>query len=274
MKRILFVASLLIVAIGAAACTREKPPVTEPTPAGIFAPGITPLATGQSGDIASPTPPATATLVLGTSVANDTPGAPIAISTLPPLSSTTTSSVAATVTPSSGGPTTYTVQWGDWLNKIAQRFGVTPQAILAANPGLDPNRIVPGQVINIPASGSPPTSSTPSGSTPGTYTVQRGDWFYSIARKFGVTVSALQAANPTVNPSAIYPGQVLYIPSGAVSPDVQPTPSTSGTTYTVQPGDTLFSIAVRFGKTAYDLQIANRLANPSAIFVGQKLIIP
>lgn len=272
MRRILFVAFIAIVATSAAACTREKPPVTEPTPAGIFAPGLTPLPTGSLGAVVSPTPPATATLVLGTP-SSITSSTPIVFSTLPPLVPTSSSAVAPTAA-TSGGPTTYTVQWGDWLNKIAQRFGITAQALLAANPGLDPNRIVPGQVINIPAAGSSVPNNTTAGGTPGTYTVQRGDWFYSIARKFGVTVAALQAANPNVDPSAIYPGQVLFVPTGGTTPSQAATPSSSGTTYTVQPGDTLFSIAVRFGKTAYDLQIANHLANPSAIFVGQKLIIP
>ncbi len=274
MKRILVVASIAIVAIGAAACTREKPPVTEPTPAGIFASGGTPIPTGSLGGVNSPTPPAT--LVLGTPGLADTPSAPLVDSTLAPTSPTTSAQAALTEAPTvaGGGPTTYTVQWGDWLTKIAQRFGVTTAALLAANPGLDPNRIVPGQVINIPAAGVPVSSGTPSANTPGTYTVQRGDWFYSIARKFGVTVVALQAANPTVNPSAIYPGQVLNIPSGGTSSSPEATPSSSGTTYTVQPGDTLYSIAVRFGKSAYDLQIANHLANPSSIFVGQKLVIP
>jgi LysM repeat protein len=169
-----------------------------------------------------------------------------------------------------GTASTYTVQWGDWLSKIAGRFGVTSQAILAANPGLDPNRIYPGQVLNIPAAGTP----TPSPGTPTTYIGQRGDWFYAIARKFGVSVSALQAANPGVNPNMIYPGQVLNIPSSGTNlPTLVPTPGTPSS-YTVRPGDTLFSIAVHFRTTPYALQIANHLANPNFIYPGQALIIP
>jgi LysM repeat protein len=177
-----------------------------------------------------------------------------------------------------GGATTYTVQWGDWLNKIAGRFGVSTQAILAANPGLNPNYIYPGQVINIPAAGQPGASPTPGSqvpppsNVPGTYTVQRGDWFYAIARKFSVGVGALQAANPMVNPNFVYPGQVLNIPSGS-TPGGDPSPGT-GSGYTVRPGDTLFSIALRLGKTVYALQIANHLPNPNFIYPGQTLVIP
>jgi len=170
---------------------------------------------------------------------------------------------------------------------------VTTQAILAANPGLDPNRISPGQVINIPAGSvaavpgavaTPAPETAPSGSAgvPGTYTVQRGDWFYAIARKFGISVAALQAANPSVDPNFVYPGQVLNIPGGTTSEQPVPTLSTSGSSsgtsssgsYTVQQGDTLYSIAVRFGKTVYDLQMANHLSNPNAVYPGQTLVIP
>jgi LysM repeat protein len=175
-------------------------------------------------------------------------------------------------------PGTYTVQWGDWLNKIAQRFGITTQALLAANPGINPNRIYPGQVLKIPDSGAPgptpapgaPTPTTPSGPT--TYTVQRGEWFYAIARKFGVSVPALQAANPGVNPNLLSPGQVLNIPASGSTPPSPP--SGQATSYVVQRGDTLASIAVRFHTTVYALQFANHLPNPNAIYPGQTLIIP
>jgi LysM repeat protein len=172
------------------------------------------------------------------------------------------------------------------LNKIAAQLGVTPQAIIAANPGLNPNRIYPGQVLNIPGGGTPAPTSAPGAtptiipSGPTTYTVQRGEWIYAIARKFGVTVPALLAANPGVNPNFVYPGQVLNIPGnvppGPTPPAPGPTPPTPGpsSTYVVQRGDTLFSIAVRFRTTTYVLQIANHLASPNFIYPGQVLIIP
>jgi lysozyme len=168
-------------------------------------------------------------------------------------------------------PSTYTIKWGDWLNKIAAEHGVTIQALLAANPGLNPNLIYPGQVINIPAGdGSTSSSSSASSaassasSTPSTYTVQRGDWIYAIARKFNVSVAALLAANPGIRPNLLYPGQQLNIPAGT---------SSTGT-YVVKPGDTLFSIAVKFRTTVYAFQIKNNLANPHLIYPGQVLIVP
>ena len=74
------------------------------------------------------------------------------------LQGTTTS--GPTITPIGwlvgGGPYTYIVQHGDWLYKIAQKFGVSANAIIAANPSLanNPSRIVTGQVLIIPAAGS------------------------------------------------------------------------------------------------------------------------
>jgi len=75
----------------------------------------------------------------------------------PPLGSTSTHplQIAATATPSPTrhlSSTQYTVQAGDWIFKIARQFGVTPEAIIAANPGIDPDQLVPGQVLIIPGS--------------------------------------------------------------------------------------------------------------------------
>src|SRR5512146_603090 len=83
-----------------------------------------------------------------------------------------------------------------------------------------------------------------------TYTVQRGDYLTKIARTCGVSYSDLLKANPTItNPSRIYPGQVLNIPSSTI-------PVTGGKpgTYSVQQGDTLSSIGQHFGLTAAELR--------------------
>ncbi|MDQ7789959.1 MAG: LysM domain-containing protein, partial [Clostridia bacterium] len=48
------------------------------------------------------------------------------------------------------GVRTYTIQAGDTFFRLAQRFGTTVAALQAANPGVDPNRLQIGQVINIP----------------------------------------------------------------------------------------------------------------------------
>ncbi|MEP7357265.1 MAG: LysM domain-containing protein, partial [Anaerolineales bacterium] len=110
-----------------------------------------------------------------------------------------------------------------------------------------------------------------------TYIVQRGDTLFSIAVRFGVTVSALSAANGIANPNLIFVGQALTIPGpggGGNPPPPPPPPPSGGGTYTVRPGDTLNLIAQRFGVSVGSLIAANGIANPNLIFVGQVLTIP
>ncbi len=66
------------------------------------------------------------------------------------------------------GPTKYTVQEGDWIYKIARQFGVSSDAIVAANPGIKPSVLTPGQVLTIPGPNgtNPPPPPAPSPSQP------------------------------------------------------------------------------------------------------------
>jgi LysM repeat protein len=100
------------------------------------------------------------------------------------------------------------------------------------------------------------------------YIVQPGDTLYRIATRFGVSVSALAAANGLANPSLIYVGQVLVIP-GATGGEPPAGPSQ----YVVQRGDTLWRIAQRFGTTVQALQRANGLSG-TRIYPGQILTLP
>ncbi len=102
------------------------------------------------------------------------------------------------------------------------------------------------------------------------YTVQRGDTLYSIARRYGTTVTAIAQANGILNPAYIYAGQVLFIPTGAPAS----TPPPAGGYYVVQRGDSLYRIALRFGTTYSAIAVANNLANPNYIYPGQTLLIP
>jgi tyrosinase len=100
----------------------------------------------------------------------------------------------------------YIVHSGDTFSAIAARFGVTLAALEAANPQIaDPNRIFPGQVVTIPGSSPAPGSD---------YVVQSGDTLTAIANRFGVTLAALEAANPQIaNPNRIFPGQIITVMS-------------------------------------------------------------
>lgn len=125
---------------------------------------------------------------------------------------------------------TYTVKPGDTLLKISRAYNIDVSRLAAAN-GMRWNEwVYSGQKLLIPSSGSGTSSSTsPSASTSsaGTYVVQRGDTLSSIARRHGVSVSALRAANSLGNSSLIVSGQRLAIPDG---PSTSSTNSTSSQT--------------------------------------------
>ncbi|NLM36517.1 MAG: LysM peptidoglycan-binding domain-containing protein [Firmicutes bacterium] len=163
------------------------------------------------------------------------------------------------------GGTIYTIIPGDTLFALAQRFNTTVQAILNANPGLDPNSLQVGRLICIPVAPGP--APCPGGFL---YTIRSGDTFFSIARRFGTTVAALQAANPGVDPNRLQIGQQICVPARAPAPG----PCPGGFLYTIRAGDTFFSLASRFGVTVQALTSANPGVNPNNLQVGQQICIP
>tara|TARA_X000000950_G_scaffold123415_1_gene154732 strand:+ start:842 stop:1699 length:858 start_codon:yes stop_codon:yes gene_type:complete len=85
-----------------------------------------------------------------------------------------------------------------------------------------------------------------------------------IARKYGVSVGALQAFNGIANPNLLFVGKKLKIPSSQASE----------VSYVVKKGDSLGSIASRFGVKVSTLTLVNKITRPDLIRVGQKLIVP
>jgi LysM repeat protein len=160
----------------------------------------------------------------------------------------------------------HVVQWGEYLSLIAGRYGVTVPAIVQANGLTDPDYIYAGQRLVIPSGVAPPPP--PPGQTT-TYIVQRGDTLSVIARRYGTTVNDIVALNGLMNPNLIYVGQQLQIPGQGTT-----APPTDTCVYVVKAGDTLTAIALSYRTTVWAIAIANNLANPSFIWVGQRLVIP
>lgn len=104
-----------------------------------------------------------------------------------------------------------------------------------------------------------------SGSSNG-YIVRAGDTLSDIAARHGVSLSALERANPQIlHPDLIHPGQHINLPAGSQA---------SGGSYTVKPGDTLSGIGAQHGVSWQSIASANHLSNPNLIYPGQQLTIP
>jgi membrane-bound lytic murein transglycosylase D len=169
-------------------------------------------------------------------------------------------------------PQTYTVRRGDNLASIAKRFRLDIAYLKRANSISDPNRIYPGQTLVMTqgtgisqAASAAPNAMSPPGSSQGfqVYTVRRGDNLTSISKRFGLEIAELKRANGISNPNKLYPGMKLKIPSAGAT-----------THYVVRQGDTLATIAQKFGSSIHKIQNANGIQNPHHIKRGQELLIP
>lgn len=171
-----------------------------------------------------------------------------------------------------GPSTTYTVQSGDSLWSIGNRFGVTVQQLRDAN-NLTSDVLSVGQVLTIPGVSGDEDTGDNNGAV-FYYTVERGDSLWSIARRFGVTVQEIRDANDLVS-DTLSVGQSLIIPGLSADEDLEDDNNneTTPSTYTVQSGDSLWSIANKFGVTVNDLKDANSLTS-NLLSIGQVLIIP
>ncbi len=159
-------------------------------------------------------------------------------------------------------------------------------------------------LLTIPPAAATHAMQDTSSSGADTYTVQPGDTLNSIARRAGVGVDELARLNGLADPDTIFVGMVLRLPEGAAQPQPattvsgplsQPSPVPAGmaaptpgpavpsagasaprstAAYTVQPGDTLYSIALRFGTTPLTLVDLNGPGVANQIYVGQPLIVP
>lgn len=98
-----------------------------------------------------------------------------------------------------------------------------------------------------------------------TYTVRQGNTLFGIAQFFGTTVENILRYNNIQDPNRIFVGQTLVIPTGEEE--------VGGYKYVTRPGDTLWSIAQRYGTTVESIKAKNGIANPNIIYPGTILIL-
>ncbi|KUO53498.1 MAG: hypothetical protein APF76_11850 [Desulfitibacter sp. BRH_c19] len=157
----------------------------------------------------------------------------------------------------------------DTLFSLARTFGVSIEQIMVLNPGIvNPNVIFPGQIIAIPL--VVPVLPIPAPS-PAQYLVRTGDSFFTIARRFGLTVALLSAENPQiVDPNVLSVNQVINL---VVTPPL-PSPMNTAQLY-VSVGETLLSISRRTGVSLEAIIAANpQIVDPNFIQVGQIINLP
>lgn len=174
------------------------------------------------------------------------------------------------------------------LDVLARLADTTTRALVELNPQFVRGATPPGRsvVVRVPA-GTGPTVARRWAELPVreritfvTHRVAAGETLSGIARRYGISTSVLQAANPGVQPRRMRIGQQLTVP---VSPAAQrtvsrttsgataPPPATSGSaTYTVRAGDSLWAIAQRHGVSVADLRRWNGLSG-TVVRVGQEL---
>ncbi len=183
----------------------------------------------------------------------------------------------------------HVVAAGETLNGIANRAGVSPEALARAN-NLQPPYIVRlGQALVIPretpAAPEPATTPKPRAGTTRSYRVTSGETLNGIANRAGVSPESLAQANGLTAPYVVRVGQTLTIPGedapaparaapAASSAPEAPLADSSADTYRVQSGETLGGIANRTGVAASLIAEANGLAAPYVVRVGQTLQIP
>ncbi|MFC6617727.1 LysM peptidoglycan-binding domain-containing protein [Deinococcus radiophilus] len=172
-----------------------------------------------------------------------------------------------------GQAQTVTVQPGDSLWSLSQRHGVSVEQLRAIN-GLTGNAIRAGQQLRLSGSSPAHASVNAAGVPTNPYTVRRGDTLSAIARRAGISVGDIRRANG-LSGDALLAGQRLRIPVRPL-PAALPTGQEVQVVYgyiTVQPGQTLKSLAQQYRTTTGDLLDVNYLRSAS-VYPGQRLRVP
>ncbi len=224
-------------------------------------------------------------------------GAAATATASPTATATATPTPTLTPTPApTATPRTHQILPGDTLERIAQQHGTTVDLLARQNNILNVHQIDVGQILIIPTA-IPPTATATLAPTAGPvgvanvdayviYVVEAGDTLGQIAVNTNTTIEAIAQLNGITNPRRIFVGQRLRIPSASgtpvspapvsVQPQATPTPLPTAVpvTHFVQPGDTLYGIAARYGVSIVELALLNGIANYNQLSVGQVLTIP
>lgn len=165
----------------------------------------------------------------------------------------------------------YVVVEGDSLSLIAQRHDTSVADLVERNGLGDADRLQVGQRLDVGAADAAGTAAAATF----VYTIERGDSLSVIADRFGVDATRLAVDNSIVDPDLVVVGTEIVIAASApAAPEPAPDTAHLERYYTVQPGDSLSSVAERFDVDVIALEAANELADPDLVVVGDRLRIP
>ncbi len=212
--------------------------------------------TGESC-ISTPTPTPTPTRRAVPRIAanpSTTPAASIAMLNLM-LTPTPTPTALPTATPAFSDLGAHTVRQGETLFCVGRAYGVSPWAIARRNGLLTVNFLAAGQLLIVP------------------------DEKWTDMPPGPVCPRQFDSGGATATPGALVPTLGFTPPptapvEGATPPPTVSPPSSCRFTHTVQYGDTLWSVARRYGASPWAIATANNIVNPDMIFVGQALCVP
>ncbi len=184
---------------------------------------------------------------------------------------------------------THTVRGGDSFWRIARAHGTTVAAVTAANPGIDPQRLMPGMEILVPLPPGarqrvPATREAPSrpkaevvargnGKVELHHTVRAGETLWSIAQRHGVTTDQLISWNRLLASGDhvhLSIGQRLIVGQGEGDPSVV---SGDRPIHVLQAGETLWQLSQRYDTSVDELRALNGIEDVHSLSIGQVIIV-
>jgi membrane-bound lytic murein transglycosylase D len=159
------------------------------------------------------------------------------------------------------GALVHVVRRGETVSEIARNYSVSTTSVLRANGLSSRDRIYPGQEIDIPGAAGAPSSGAVM-----VHTVKAGESVWAIAQSYGVSTGSILASNGLSSRDRIYPGQEIKIPGVSDEGRV--------VVHEVRRGETITSIARKYGASIPTVLRANGLGSRDKIYPGQKIKVP
>ncbi len=156
------------------------------------------------------------------------------------------------------------VKRGETLSEIADRYGTTVNRLMEMNGLRDANDLWAGSRIKVPGN-------VYSGGGSGNYTVKAGETLSEIADRYGTSVNRLVQLNGLRDANDLWAGSRIQVPGANARPRVAV--NKNAKTHQVQPGESLSSIADRYGVSMQRLIAINGISNPNQVMAGSTLTL-